>query len=321
MPTLTLRDAVTGSTARIAPDIGFNCHSFQAQVGEHRVDVIDAAADFASGGYRPSSHGIPLLFPYPNRIRQGRFTWEGRAYHIPPENVLYDRIGNAIHGFCVDRPWRVLRTDEASATAQFRLSVDAPDRLAFWPADALIEVRYEVRGAMLRSETRIVNPDRRPLPWGFGTHPYFRLPLGSSSAPGRCTVEAPVTSLWELAGSLPTGARLPIAAEKNLSVAPYYDLLQVDDVFTGLVPQAGTVESVIIDEDSGLQVSQRVPEAFRELVAFTPPRREAICLEPYTCVTDAINLEAICGDTGLQVLAPGEERRLWIEIEAAQVLA
>jgi aldose 1-epimerase len=49
-----------------------------------------------------------------------------------------------------------------------------------------------------------------------------------------------------------------------------------------------------------------VARAFRELVAFTPPHRHAVCLEPYTCATDAINLQAQGIDAGLRVLQPGE---------------
>src|SRR5690349_18528708 len=119
MPHLTLRDPASGSTARIAPHLGFNCFSFEARVGERLVNVLDAAEDFENGGYRPSGHGIPILFPYPNRIREGRFSWRGTDYHIPPDRALYDKTGNAIHGLCVDRPWRVLKADESSATAQF----------------------------------------------------------------------------------------------------------------------------------------------------------------------------------------------------------
>jgi aldose 1-epimerase len=40
-------------------------------------------------------------------------------------------------------------------------------------------------------------------------------------------------------------------------------------------------------------------------VAFTPPHRLAVCLEPYTCTTDAINLEQQGVNAGWRVLKPG----------------
>lgn len=45
--------------------------------------------------------------------------------------------------------------------------------------------------------------------------------------------------------------------------------------------------------------------SFRDLVIFTPPHRQAVCLEPYTCVTDAINLHGRGVETGLMILPPG----------------
>ena len=39
----------------------------------------------------------------------------------------------------------------------------------------------------------------------------------------------------------------------------------------------------------------------------TPPHRQAVCLEPYTCPTDAINLQQRGVDAGLLVLQPGEK--------------
>jgi aldose 1-epimerase len=46
-----------------------------------------------------------VLFPFPNRIRDGRFTWDGREYRLPPNDPA---MKNAIHGFACRRPWRVV---------------------------------------------------------------------------------------------------------------------------------------------------------------------------------------------------------------------
>ena len=63
MEVLVLTDTRTGSTARILPELGFNCFEFRTQVAGQSVDVIDASPQFASGHEKPSGHGIPLLFP------------------------------------------------------------------------------------------------------------------------------------------------------------------------------------------------------------------------------------------------------------------
>lgn len=321
MTVISLRDATTGSSARIAAAVGFNCCEFRADVGGEIVEVIDAPPEFASGEHRPSSCGIPILFPFPNRIRAGQFTWDGREYRLSGDLVAQDGNGNAIHGFCLDRPWRVTAQQDHFAVGQFQLSVDAPERLACWPADFLIQIRYELRGPNLRADVRIANPDEKPLPWGFGTHPYFRLPLGRASDPHKCVIEVPAAEQWELIDCLPTGRRQPIPREKDLRDGIDYGDIALDDVYTGLLPGEESLECLVVDEPAGLELVQRCDRAFREIVAYTPPGRNAVCLEPYTCVTDAINLDRQGVDAGWRVLEPGGEFHTWIEIRLGRVMA
>jgi len=144
MEVIELKDPETPATAKLLPELGFNCFQFTASVDGVAIDVIDAAADFPAGGQSPSGHGIPILFPYPNRIRNGRFTWEGKDYHLPADKVAYNK-DNAIHGFCLDRPWRVVNQAANAVTAEFQLSREAPDRRDLWPADFLLQIQYRLK--------------------------------------------------------------------------------------------------------------------------------------------------------------------------------
>lgn len=325
MDVLVLSDKRTQSTVRILPERGFNCFEFRTSVAGQMIDVIDASPQFASespsGGERPSGHGIPILFPFPNRIRGGHYSWNGRDFEIPASNASFDGAGNAIHGFCLDRPWRVTSRGADFAVGMFELGKDAPDRLQYWPADFRIEVRYQVRGNKLRADIRLLNPSAVPLPWGFGTHPYFKLPLGAKSDPKHCLVMAPAAEEWELVGGLPTGRRLPVSEAKDLREGAYFDVLKMDDVLTGLPASQAADDCGIMDEASGQQVTQQWGPGFREIVVYTPPGRNAVCLEPYTCATDAINLQQRGIDAGWRVLEPRAEFRTWIEITAGEVIA
>ena len=317
MTVITITDHLSGSTARIAPELGFNCFEFRAVVGGKVVDVLDAVPDFERGGQRPSGSGIPILFPFPNRIRAGRFAWKGQEYVLPGT----DKWGNAIHGLCMDRPWRVVRQSDDFVTGQFQLSVDAPDRRSLWPSDFVIEVDYELVRSRLRARFRISNPGSHSLPWGLGTHPYFKLPLSCESRFEDCLVEVPARSLWELENCLPTGRTLAVNDANDLRDGAYLSVLKLDDVYTGLEYEGPQFDCLVMDERAGLQVTLTCPPIFREIVAFTPPNRAAVCLEPYTCPTDAVNLQTNGLDVGWRMLGPGQEFHTWIDLSVGSVIA
>lgn len=317
---VTITDSASGSIAKIAVDVGFNCFTFQTVVNGQTVDIIAADENFPEQCDKPSWSGIPLLFPFPNRIREGKYHWEGQDYFIPDNLAAHDADGNAIHGFCLDRPWRVIEQGENFVTGQFQLSVDAPDRLALWPTDFIISVRYELQNNMLQSKISIENQTDKTLPWGFGTHSYFKLPLGENSSLNSCLAQAPVTKLWELQNCLPTGKQISLPEDKELSDGLYVDVVKLDDVFTGVEPTNGIVECVVLDEQAGLQISQRCDDSYRDIVAFTPPWCDAVCLEPYTCPTDAINMQTAEETFGWQTLAPHSTYETWIDIQASEIV-
>jgi aldose 1-epimerase len=317
---LTLTDAASGSHAKIAAEFGFNCYEFVAGLPGKRIDVLAAQPEVLERGEKPSWSGIPLLFPYPNRIRGGRFEWDGREYLLPKENVAY--VGeNAIHGFCLDRAWRVTRQTASSATGTFRLSQDAPERLDLWPADFEIEVRYEVLGPALRCDVKITNPDTKPLPFGFGTHPYFKLPLAGSSRYEECLIEVPAAKRYELQGGLPTGRTLPVEGDFDLREGAALGGLKLDDVYTDVRYEAEGLVTRVVDPRAGLEVVQTADRSFRELVVFTPFWTQAVCIEPYTCTTDAIHLQQQGLDAGLRVLAPGATFETWFTLRVGPVVA
>src|SRR5690349_20663612 len=119
---ITLTDITTGSTASIAPALGFNCFSFAPLVKGKPFELLWHDPEFRSGNTRPSRSGIPILFPFAGRIRGGRFRYGGRNYQLETN----DNKGNAIHGFVYTRPWRIVNQSGASVTGEFQASVDDP---------------------------------------------------------------------------------------------------------------------------------------------------------------------------------------------------
>src|SRR5207249_2577983 len=83
--------------------------------------------------------------------------------------------------------------------------------------------------------------------------------------------------------------------------------LKLDDLLRAEPPQGDwLLQGRLRQEPEGVTLRVLASPAFREVVVFTPPHRQALCIEPYTCITDALNLQARGVDAGMQVLPPGQ---------------
>jgi aldose 1-epimerase len=315
---IVLRDDRAGTTATILAERGFNCFSFQAVHRDRPTEVLWAEPGFEQGGGRPSGSGIPILFPFPGRARGARFTYGGRTFELEAG----DARGNAIHGFVLNRPWEVIYRSASSVVGWFQASRVDPALLECWPADFRLMVTYELAGNALRCEIVVENPDDRPLPWGLGTHPYFRVPIvrdrvtnqGEADA---CRVTVPAREYWELVDMLPTGKRFPADGRRNLAGGLSFAETQLDDVFTGLSAAAsGECIARIVDPRAECTLEVAFDTPFEACVVYNPGHREAICIEPYTCVPGRFGEgEVWPTESALRILPPGESVRLSTKIE------
>lgn len=307
--TITISEAATGARAKILPGRGFNCFSFAAPTTAAPLEVLWSVPDFAEGGGRPSGSGIPLMFPFAGRIRGVTFDFEGKSYSLQAG----DGLGNAIHGFVIDRPWRITARGTDRVTGQFQASVDAPTLLKSWPADFRITAEYQLSGGKLVSVYTIENPDTKPLPFGFGTHPYFRVPLGGTSA-ADCRVTVPIGSNWDLEGLLPTGAKTTPPLVGELSRGMPMSAMNLDHVFGDVKFDNHRATATVYDPLGKHTLKMTFDDQFTACVVYNPPHREAVCIEPYTTIPDAFTLAARRIEPHLVVLPPAKSFRTRIEI-------
>jgi aldose 1-epimerase len=278
--------------AEIAPALGNNCFAFRTRAG----DVLEPVT-FADFRARPTSYGIPILFPFPNRVRDGQFTFQGERYTVNPPR----------HGFVRDKAWRVAAHGASAGegawlTSTFDAAAYPAEILGQFPFPFRLEVTYRIKNARLHIETSAANTGARAMPAGYGIHPYFRRP-----ATGTLTV--PARHRLELADSLPTGRLLHAADAYDLRRPADVNTLDLDDIYTSIEADAdGLARCVLDDRENGIKTTVEFPRAqFPYVVVYTPPApRRAICVEPNTCPTDAFNLHARGVESNLLTIAAGE---------------
>ncbi len=269
----------------LVPAIGGAIARFDYRDGGRWIEVMrGASVDGLRQGDPRAMESFPMI-PYCGRIRNATFRFEGHTY------ALVRNFGEApvsIHGNAWQRSWTVEAV--ASTAARLRLEHDPSDAPGEWPFRYRARQSFTVAPGMLEVTIELTNLDPRPMPAGFGLHPYF------PSTPG-AKLTASVAGMWESNASL-----IP---KRHVPVRPAFGRiadLNLDTCFTGWTGRA-TIEW----PERGLGLEIEADPVFGNLVIYTPPSRAFFCVEPESAVPDAFNLAADgVTETGAVVLAPGE---------------
>lgn len=300
----TLADSADGASAEVWPSLGGNCLRWSVAGPGGPMQLLYAAPDWEQNPI-PTRSGIPVLFPFPNRIREGRFRWNGKSYQLPI-NCPHGR--HAIHGFACRNSWRVTQesssADSALICLEFDPQIDAPSVFEYWPGSYRLSLTITLHTSSLTLDAKVENTGEDRLPWGLGYHPYFAL-LPETE------VQLDASQLWELDQYLPTGRLLKVEGELDLrSFKPVQDRT-LDHVYR-CTPRSAFGGFAALRHGRLGELRLSASPSFSESVVFVPPHRKAICIEPYTCVTNAVNMPDVEG--GLQILPAGQHAETRFEM-------
>jgi aldose 1-epimerase len=309
------------------------------------VTAIQAPPALDEIRHRPSWWGIPLLFPFPGTIPQGEYEFEGRKLRLgrPEQPIVsegkeFPGARRDYHGFVMNLPWEVhetAATDEAAVVTSALDSRSHPEAHEGFPFPYRVEATYTLDANGLRLDFAAVNVGDGRLPFGFGAHPFFKLPLGLGGSAQDCLLRVPAAARWNgraLRGLLeryPDG-RVPHEAWSELrpAVPPDLDLRvprpfepgKYNGMYTELELAHGMVEAFVRDPVNGLETVMRATPNFPSVVVWSPPGRDEVCFEPWICPSNVFNLAARgVPRHGLIVLEPGEhwEATMWIALRPA----
>lgn len=256
---------------------------------------------------RPVHFGTPILLP-PNRIKNGKFTFDGREYTFDLNRPLE---GNHIHGVLRTQPWTVTSTKEEDGTisiTSFIQTADFPEIQAQYPHALQLEMTYELKGTSLVQKLSILNQGELTAPIGYGLHTWFMI----DGAPEKWNLRVPVSGIWELdEKNIPT--------ERILELGTYAQLLdgmnlkgsKLDTVF-----QIGDNPCLAVLSGPGCEIRYSGGQEFKQWVLFTMGEADQyICLEPYTWVTNAPNIRLSPDITGIRSLPAGETLNLEVTLD------
>ncbi|MCB0636178.1 MAG: aldose 1-epimerase [Lewinella sp.] len=288
---LTLQHPVTGQSLSVIPERGACLISLILD----GVEVLDAyptpeEVDFNRWG----KSGI--LLPFPNRLKDGQFHWDGKDYQFP---INDGGTNNALHGFGMDLAFSVTHVNLNERSAWLELTTHYEGDRDYYPFPFTAGIILRLDAPRQFSMTMFFRNDgQQELPAGLGWHPYFS--LGERIADHR--LQLPELQMVGIDDRMiPTGKRYPYDEFTRRKVI---GATVLDNCFA--VPQQGVEVGVhLFGTEGHLRYWQSTgPGKFNFMQLFTPPYGTSIAIEPMTCNVDAFNN----GD-GLARLAAGEELR------------
>ncbi len=297
---LTLGTATAGIEAAFVPGAGMvGCslrHRGEELLGQRR----------GLGAYvaERATMGIPLLYPWANRLARRRFTVAGRDVVIDPQAtpLRLDAAGLPMHGLLTAASgWQVERheavADGAALAARFDFAAHDELMTAFPFAH---ELRFEAAlvGPTLTITTTVLASGDGPVPIAFGYHPYLRLP---GIARADWLIEVPVREQLRLdVQMLPTGERVDAEVHAGRLGARTFD-----DAFVAPEDSAPFVLA-----GGGRRIELAFVEGYPYAQVFAPADDDVIAFEPMTAPTNAL----VDGDPVLPLLAAGKSHRATFSI-------
>jgi aldose 1-epimerase len=280
----------SGDAEVVVVEVGGGLRSYRAG----GRDVLDG---FGEREMAENARGH-VLAPWPNRLRDGRYSWDGVVHQTP---LSEPETANAIHGLVRFAAWTVTDRDSGSVRLEHLLHPQPG-----YPFTLRLAVGYELSAAGLRVTTTATNDGDVPLPYGEGHHPY--LAAGAGLRVDDCTLQAPAaTMLTTDERSLPTGAVDVTGTPYDLRAGRPIGDLVIDSCFTDLERDDDGLARVRLTGPDGRGVAVWLDSAYSHLQLFTgdvidePRRRRGLAVEPMTCPPDAF----ATGDS-VRRLQPGE---------------
>jgi aldose 1-epimerase len=283
---------------------------FQIGHGERRAIVVEvggglrrydvAGHDLLDGYPRDErctgARGLPLI-PWPNRIQDGTYTFDGTDYQVP---LTEPEAHNAIHGFLRWRNW----TCRQHTDSQVVMGTVLHPQMGY-PFTLDVQVEYQLTDAGLTVRTTATNVGTQACPFGTGQHPYLSL--------GTHLIDDCHLHL-DAARWLPTDDRGLPTGRAEVQGSPYdfrsprqIGAQDIDYTFTDLARDSDGRAWVRLSAPQRGAVSLWVDKSYPYIEIYTahtqraPHWRTGLGVEPMTCAPNAFR-----SGQGLIRLTPGQ---------------
>ncbi len=295
---------------KVIEQFGYNVHQYRDEKGEIGIDIFPEkglVVDIILQGVsllkglntkedyeQNPSYISSILAPFPNRLKEGKFTFQDKTYQFPINDTNFN---NALHGIDTDSGFKLV-SEEAGSSLNLSLEYQYDGSKDYFPFPYLIRLDVSIDSYKCQLGFEIQNTGSTKAPLGIGWHPYFT--LGQSV--NECDLCIPKCKKVEMDDAMiPTGKTSPY--KEYTKCKPVKDV-SFDTAF--LIEKDTDFTSVILENNTHKMryYQETKPNKFNYLQIYTPEDRQSISFEPMSC-----NINAHNNLKGLHVLAPGKKFR------------
>ena len=116
------------------------------------------------------SFAAAILFPFANRIQEGRYEFKGKTYQL---NCNESGGNNAIHGLVYDKKFIVKKIKTTKKSLSISLVYKEKKEIEGYPFKYNIKATYVFRRTTTTLHIDIKNKSLESMPFTLGWHPYF----------------------------------------------------------------------------------------------------------------------------------------------------
>ena len=274
LPSVVLQDPSSSLTATYLPSAGMVCTS----LADGGVELLGQRRGLAAYLSDAKTFGIPLLYPWANRLSANGYDVDGGAVTLTPGTggVRTDANGLPMHGvLAADPGWVVTEQSENRLTAELDFG-GRPGLLASFPFPHVLTLDITLADRALTVTTTVTPTTAAAVPLCYGFHPYFTIPGVPRS---EWTLQTPRLRHLPVDGQgIPTGVvdEWPAFSEKlgDKTFDDGFDEVPRGAVFT----LAGGDRRIEVVYDQGFPAAQ----------IFAPANDELVAIEPMTAPTNSL---------------------------------
>ena len=246
-----------------------------------------------------------ILAPWPNRIRDGKYSFNKNDYQLPINEVSKN---NSLHGLVANSLWEITFQNQSKVILEYLL-----DQPAIYPGKLQLQVTYEIIESGIEIAVLSENIGDISAPYGVSIHTY--LVAGESVKNNELFLQIPADQFLEV----DTERLLPIKLQPvDGTNFDFINSKKISDLFIDhafkysskyprsislLNAEGKGAEMIFDDQSKWIQIHT----ADRDLQADS---RMAVAIEPMTCPPDAFN-----SGIDLIVLEPGKKHEYKLKIK------